>query len=145
MNFFPQWYIGSTGIILCAGPANGGRRNGVPHWPSLHQLWSLSRGVPIPRPKITQCFWQIYNKAVQVTNWNTVKVIENNHNSMQHNNEDFAQWHRVDRDHSGCGTSRCRTTYWRPPSAEPTPSTIPKSGYPYTTAQSNAVFLTGLQ
>ena len=87
------WYIGSTGIILGSGPANGGRRNGAPHWPSPHPIWSLSRGVPIPRPKVTRCFfWQIYKKAVQLVNWNTVKVIENNHSSMQHINEVFAQW-----------------------------------------------------
>ena len=27
---FAQWYIGSTGIILGVGPANGGRRYGAP-------------------------------------------------------------------------------------------------------------------
>ena len=86
---FAQWYIGSTGIILGAGPANGWRRNGVPHWPSPHPIWSLSRGVPIPRPKVTRCFWQIYNKAVQLTHWNTVQVT--GHNSMQHNKEVLAQ------------------------------------------------------
>ena len=80
-----------TGIILGVGPADGGRPNGIPHWPSPYQIWFPSRGVPIPRPKVARCFWQVYNNAVQLTNWNTVKVIKDKHNSMQLNNEVFAQ------------------------------------------------------
>ena len=95
--------IGSTGIIPGVGPANGGRRNG-PHWPRPYPIWSPIRGVPIPRPQVTRRFWQVYNKAVQLTHWNTVKVTE--HKSMQHDNEVFAQWYRVNRDYSGCGTSQ---------------------------------------
>ena len=95
-----------TGIILGVEPADGGLPNGVPHRPSPHQIWSLSRGVPIPRSKVTRCFWQVYNNAVQLTNWNTVKVIEDKHSSMQLNNEVFAHAFRVDRGHSGCETSQ---------------------------------------
>ena len=29
-------------------------------------MGDLSGGVPIPRPKVTRCFWQIYNEAVQL-------------------------------------------------------------------------------
>ena len=83
--------LGLTGIILGGEPANGGRRNGAPHWPSPHPIWSLSRGVPITRSNVTRCFWHIYNKAVQLTHWNTVKVTE--HNSIQHDNEIFAPWY----------------------------------------------------
>ena len=49
----------STGIILGVGPANGRRRNDIPHRPSPHPIWSLSRGVPITRPQVTRCFWQL--------------------------------------------------------------------------------------
>ena len=45
----------------------------------------------MPRPKVTRCFWQVYNNAVQLTNWNTVTVIEDKHSSMQLNDEIFAQ------------------------------------------------------
>ena len=87
-NTLMEWM---TGIILGVGTADGGRPNGIPHWPSPYLIWSLSRGVPIPRPKVTRCFWQVYNNAVKLTNWNTVKVIEDKQSSMQLNNEVFAQ------------------------------------------------------
>ena len=97
--------IGSTGIILGVGPANGGTTLQRPPMAEPIPIWFPNRGVPIPRPKVTRCFWQIYNKAVQLTNWNTIKVTENDHNSMHDNNEVFAQRSRVNREHCGCGAN----------------------------------------